>query len=437
MSGEGKTGEDEREEMAVVPPDAKAPDGGWGWVCVVGRFFIVALSAGLTSGFGIMYIEIINYFDTTRAETAWMSSLFGGMNCVGGLFGGAAIERYGCRAATVIGSILACAGFVISYFSPNIYLLCFAYGILVGSGFALMYVSSAVVVLQYFDKRRGLAMSISSLGDGVGMLVLPPLTYLLIETYSWRGAFLVTAGITLNAAVFGLLFKPPPYLNKASQKRSARRSVLRSFKQLLQNKLFFLFAFGSFLLHVGYTVPLIHLIDLVILKGVAKSQSTLLMSVMGTTSLVSIVIFGWISDLPNVSRIGLHSASIAVLGASVMAVPSLDTEVAFFVFAGIFGVFMGAWYMGQGVVVSQIVGVELTSIAFGVHSLHTGSGMFLSSILAGWLFDITGSYVLPFYISGCLYLCASLVTLIVLIARRRVPDHSQNHPVTRDSPSQM
>ncbi|XP_046557852.1 monocarboxylate transporter 12-B-like [Haliotis rubra] len=423
MTDDSNNAGDEREAMAMEP--RKAPDGGHGWVCVAGRFFIVALSAGFTSGFGILYVEIIDYFDTSRAETAWMSSLFGGMNCVGGLFGGAAIQRYGSRTTTVAGSILAGAGFIGCYFSPNIYLLCFAYGILVGTGLALMFVSSSVIVLQYFDKRRGLSMSISSLGEGVGMLVLPPLTNLLIETYSWRGAFLVTAGITLNAAVFGLLFVPPPYVSKASQKRTAKRGVLHSFKQLLQKKLFFLFAFGSFLLHVGYTVPIVHLIDLVVLKGTGKSQSTLLMSVMGITSLVSIVIFGWISDLPKVSRISLHSGCIAVLGASIMVVPSLSKAVHFFIFAGIFGMFNGAWYMGQGVVLSQIVGVELTSVAFGVHSLHTGSGMFLSSLLAGWLFDVTGSYVLPFYTAGCLYLCASLITLIVVIARHRVTESSR------------
>ncbi|XP_048242827.1 monocarboxylate transporter 12-B-like isoform X3 [Haliotis rufescens] len=412
-------------DLMVVEPERddsgalRAPDGGWGWVCVAGRFFVVALVLGLVSGFGIVYVEIIDHFDTTRVETAWMSSLHSATYCITGLVGGGVLERFGCRAMTVAASILTSAGFIFSLFAQNLVLLCVLYGVLTGAGVSLMYTASTVIVLQYFDKKRGLAMSISSLGEGVGMLVLPPLTYLLIETYSWRGAFLVTAGITLNAAVFGLLFKPPPYLSKAVQNNTQRRKkdMLQSFKHLLHKKLFFLFALGSFLVHAGYTVPLINLIDLVDLKDIDKSQSAMLIPAMGVSTIFSLVLFGWVSDFPGVNRTGLHAGSIAVMAVSVMLVPALDSIEAFFVFAAVYGVFMGTWHMGQAVIVTEIVGVELTGVAFGIHTLHAGVGMFVSSLLAGWLFDITGNYVWSFYVSGGLYLLGCFVTLLVLIAR--------------------
>ncbi|XP_067669836.1 monocarboxylate transporter 12-like isoform X1 [Haliotis asinina] len=413
----------------------KAPDGGWGWVCVAGRFFVVALVLGLVTGFGIVYVEMIDYFDTTRVETAWMSSLHSATYCITGLVGGGLIERFGCRTLTVTASLLTSAGFIISLLSPNIVMLCVVYGVLTGTGVSLMYATSTVIVLQYFDKRRGLAMSISSLGEGVGMLVLPPLTNLLIETYTWRGAFLVTAGITLNAVVFGLLFVPPPYLRKLTRNNNLtnNKTVMQSFKQLLKNKLFFVFAFSSLLVHVGYTVPLINLIDLVDLKGIDKSQSAMLVPAMGISTIFSLVLFGWISDLRQVNRTGLHAGAIAVMAASVFAVPSLESVVAFFLFAAVYGVFMGAWHMGQAVIVTEIVGVELTGIAFGVHSLHAGVGMFLSSLLAGWLYDITGNYILPFYMSGVLYLLGCAVTLVVVVVRHLAARKEK----TRDPPAEI
>ncbi|XP_067669839.1 monocarboxylate transporter 13-like isoform X2 [Haliotis asinina] len=327
----------------------KAPDGGWGWVCVAGRFFVVALVLGLVTGFGIVYVEMIDYFDTTRVETAWMSSLHSATYCITGLVGGGLIERFGCRTLTVTASLLTSAGFIISLLSPNIVMLCVVYGVLTDNN------------------------------------------------------------LTNN------------------------KTVMQSFKQLLKNKLFFVFAFSSLLVHVGYTVPLINLIDLVDLKGIDKSQSAMLVPAMGISTIFSLVLFGWISDLRQVNRTGLHAGAIAVMAASVFAVPSLESVVAFFLFAAVYGVFMGAWHMGQAVIVTEIVGVELTGIAFGVHSLHAGVGMFLSSLLAGWLYDITGNYILPFYMSGVLYLLGCAVTLVVVVVRHLAARKEK----TRDPPAEI
>lgn len=44
--------------------------------------------------------------------------------------------------------------------------------------------------------------------QGVGNFVFPPIVQLLIEHFGWRGCILILAGITLNCAVFGSLFRP-------------------------------------------------------------------------------------------------------------------------------------------------------------------------------------------------------------------------------------
>ena len=41
-------------------------------------------------------------------------------------------NRYGCRTVTIIGSVVASAGFVASTFSPNIYVMILTYGVIAG-----------------------------------------------------------------------------------------------------------------------------------------------------------------------------------------------------------------------------------------------------------------------------------------------------------------
>ena len=44
----------------------------------------------------------------------------------------------------------------------------------------------------------------------LAMFIWPPLLRLLIDTYGWRGAYVMVAGICLNAMVPGSLLRPPP-----------------------------------------------------------------------------------------------------------------------------------------------------------------------------------------------------------------------------------
>ena len=43
------------------------------------------------------------------------------------------IDRYGCRMTTIIGAIIAAIGFILSTFSPNIYIVIVTIGIISGN----------------------------------------------------------------------------------------------------------------------------------------------------------------------------------------------------------------------------------------------------------------------------------------------------------------
>lgn len=55
-------------------------------------------------------------------------------------------------------------------------------------------------------------MGIAVCGSGIGTFSVAPLIQYLNETYGWRGALLIMAGMVLNCAVFGSLYRPlePP-----------------------------------------------------------------------------------------------------------------------------------------------------------------------------------------------------------------------------------
>lgn len=102
------------------------------------------------------------------------------------------------------------------------------YVLYTGIGFGMIYLPAIVTVGHWFDKKRAFATGLAVCGTGIGTFLFPPLAKRLIDEYDWRGAHLILAGIVLNCAVCGALFKP---VDKARLKRKYVYQEGGGFKQ--------------------------------------------------------------------------------------------------------------------------------------------------------------------------------------------------------------
>ena len=66
--------EEPEEDGLPVPPD-----GGWGWMVVIGSFMIHVIADGIVYSFGIFYMEFLDYYKGGKGETAWVGSLVPGV----------------------------------------------------------------------------------------------------------------------------------------------------------------------------------------------------------------------------------------------------------------------------------------------------------------------------------------------------------------------
>uniref|UniRef100_A0A1B0D0H6 Major facilitator superfamily (MFS) profile domain-containing protein n=1 Tax=Phlebotomus papatasi TaxID=29031 RepID=A0A1B0D0H6_PHLPP len=208
--------------------EARAPDGGWGWVVVAAAFMVNLIADGITFSFGVIFVEFLNYFREGKAKTAWIGSLFMAMPLLSGPIASFLTDRYGCRRVTVVGSILAATGFMISAFSTSMEMLFFTFGILAGFGLSLCYVAAVVIVAYYFDKRRSFATGLSVCGSGIGTFIFAPLTQVLLEEYGWRGTTLILAGVFLNMTVCGMLMRDLEWTTHRAKKSREKEKLRRS-----------------------------------------------------------------------------------------------------------------------------------------------------------------------------------------------------------------
>ncbi|ALC49542.1 Mct1 [Drosophila busckii] len=197
------------------------PDGGWGWMVVFGSFMIHIVTDGMTYSFGMFYDEFVTYFNEGSGYTAWIASIMVGVTFSSGPISSSFVNRYGCRAVTIAGAILAAACIIVSMFAQNVATLIVTIGFGTGLGFGLIYLPAIVSVTQYFEAKRSLATGIAVCGSGFGTFVFAPLTEHLIGNYGWRGAMLIIGGVVLNCIIFGAMFRPL----EAPQPKATKKAI--------------------------------------------------------------------------------------------------------------------------------------------------------------------------------------------------------------------
>ena len=65
-----------------LEPSPQPPDGGWGWLVVVGCMVGHVLIVGSSRAFGIFYVALIEKFESSSSAAAWVPSLFNSLRMV-------------------------------------------------------------------------------------------------------------------------------------------------------------------------------------------------------------------------------------------------------------------------------------------------------------------------------------------------------------------
>ncbi|XP_038050901.1 monocarboxylate transporter 6-like [Patiria miniata] len=185
---------------------SKQSECGWGIVVVIAAHVGMA-SSGILRCSGILYLPWMNEFDLSAKETAAIQSFMSSPAGFAVLIGGVLSNRFGCRFTGILGGFLMWLGLFCTYWVNDIVQL-YATAAIIGIGMGILVNAASVIITFYFIKRFNVANAVTYAGRGTGMIAIPPLFQLLLDSYGWRGAFLVTSAIMANVILCGVLFRP-------------------------------------------------------------------------------------------------------------------------------------------------------------------------------------------------------------------------------------
>lgn len=172
-------------------------------------------------------------------------------------------DRFSYRFTALLGSSFGIIGFLLASVSSRLWMMYPTFSLLSGCGHRAVYNSSILVVLQYFVRRRSLAVGIITSATAVGMLAITQFTQALLSAFSWRGTLRGFALLYVICGLCSFVFVP---LDKALEKDAENLTTKPRQKEtrcqpLHKNGFFIIFSISLIIVSLGYYVPTVHIVS--------------------------------------------------------------------------------------------------------------------------------------------------------------------------------
>ncbi len=403
----------------------------YGWIIVTAASGVILVMYGTLATFGIFFEPLLTDFGWSRTMTAGAFSLV--IIIRGSLFvvTGRLTDKYGPRIVVTTGGFLLGMGYLLMSQISSVWHLYLFYGVFIGVGMSSAWIPQVSTVARWFEKRRGLAISMAPAGEGFGILIMVPVARWLISIYDWRSSYIVVGIIALVFVIAAAQFlrRDPsqmgllPYGEREVKKQSSNLEAAGlSLREAIHTREFwllstvyfgFLFCLNTILAHI-----IIHTTGL----GISATSAANILAIIGGMSVIGRLAMGVFAD-----RAGSKSAII--IGLTILTMALLWLQLAsvawmLYLFAGIFGFVFGGLIIQFPLITAERFGLTSHGTIFGIVSFIAIMGGALGTVSVARIFDITGSYQLGFFISAA----ASAIGLMLALLSRPIQKRAATPP---------
>lgn len=393
---------------ALAPADPAEP--AYAWVVVWACFVALAVIFGVAYSFAAFFESFAAEFDAQRADVALVFGLSGLLYFVLGAGAGVLADRFGPRATGCAGMLCIAAGLLGCSVAPSMLAVYAAYGVGIGVGIALVYTPSIACVQPWFTRRRGLAAGIASAGIGAGTVAVPLLAAWAIGALDWRQALRVLAvGVLVLGLGATLLLKRAPAATAGAGGAVAGTPL----GQALRSAEFRWLYLAAVLASPSMFIPFAHVSAAARDLGIDAPRAVGLVGLIGIGSLVGRFAIGALAD--RFGRALTLALAQGSMGLSYLLWAGADGYAAMAVFALWLGLSYGGIVSLMPALCMDLFGARAVSSILGM--LYTGAalGNLAGPVVAGWVFDRSGSY------QPVIWACLLLSALATGVTARLLP----------------
>lgn len=257
-------------------------------------------------------------------------------------------------------------------------------------------------------------------GMGLGTVIFPPLSSRLISTYDWRLSFIVVGIIALVLMVPAAQFlrRDPrqtgqlPYGEKKVEQESSGSKVSGlSFQEALQTRQFWLVCGMYFVFLFSLVTVMVHIVIHATGLGISAVNAANILAIIGALFIAGVNVIGVTGDrLGNKLAFVISFMLMAI--AFLWLLPARETWM-LYLFAGIFGFAFGGMQVLFSPMVAELFGLRSHGVILATCNFAGAIGAVAGPILAGYIFDLTGSYALAFLICAIIATIGVIATLLL------------------------
>jgi MFS family permease len=341
----------------------------------------------------------------------------------GGILMGRLSDRYGVTRPLAGATLALALGYVLAGLAPSLFMYALAQGVLIGFlGSSAFFGPLLADISHWFERRRGLAVSIVACGNYLAGTLWPPVVQHLIETIGWRHTH-ITIGIVCLVTMLPLTLAlrrraPEVHATAALQTQRDTHASLGVSPRALQT----LLVVAGLACCVAMAMPQVHIVAYCGDLGYGAAAGAQMLSLMLGFGIVSRLASGWIADRIGGVRTLLLGSSLQMV--ALMLYLPFDSLWSLYLVSALFGLFQGGIVPSYAIIIREYFAPREAGARVGLVVMATLFGMALGGWMSGIVFDLTGSYRAAF-VNGIAW---NLVNLSIVLWLLRRPMVTRSRP---------
>ena len=405
---------------ATNPSPEVAPTVPW-MMIVLAAASVAAIGMGVRQTMGLFLKPMTMELGIGREDFALAIAI---ANLVWGFaapFTGGVADRKGAGRVVLFGATATALGLVAMWASTSRLHLILS-GVLLGLGIAGAGVNALVGTVSRAapPEKRTQAVAMIGMGSGIGILIALPYTHLLMDWVGWKTTLLVLAATSamMLPLVIPLAGRPVVAVSKTPP-----QSLGAALREAVRHKSFWLLNAGFFVCGFHVVFFGVHLPAYVADKGLDPKVAVAALVLVGIGNLAGTYLAGQSGRyLEKRHGLSLIYAMRAVIFLGFLFLPI--TPLTILVLSGLLGlVWLSTIPLTSGLV-ATFFGPSWMTMLYGIVFLSHQIGSFLGVWLGGYVYDVTKSYDLMWWISVALGVFAALINWPIeekAVERLRVP----------------
>jgi len=402
----------------------------YGWYVCAATVFIGVVSIGARNSFGVFVIPMSEEFEWSRFTVSIAAALGVLTNGLVQPFMGQLFDRTGGRKVILIGLLVVGISTILLSLTFHILFLVFMFGFIAAAAQAGPALSNtAALMARWFKRRRGTAISINSAALSLGGLIMVPFSMYLLQATDWRTAWIALGIIVLTGVPLAYFFireKPsdlglhpdgdpiPSSVSPDLPRREVKGPLeVEVWRESFKSAPIWQMAGSYFVCGATTFVLSVHFIPFAIEeRGISGTTAATIFGYMMGLNIIGALGAGLLSDKIGGTKNWLALVYI-MRGLAFVCLLTIDSVVGLWIFASITGFSWVATLPLTSSLTADVYGLKALGTISGITFMFHQFGGFGSVLLAGLLFDITGSYVLPFGIFAALLFPAALSAFMI------------------------